>query len=144
MSGSWDFARTLPLPSSYLMNPFKSSVAFHIVTSRSLGESGLVGWGVTIRIGTCSNPLGAQPGLRTQPRYKDPGGHRAGTAKSQWLTSCGSGCPIDNSPKLPVMQPNSSLKILICTANQMTGFYIKWDTGLKWVKVCRKVSCAKY
>ena len=24
---------------------------------------------------------------------------------------------------------------LICTANQMTGFYMKYDTGLKWINV---------
>ena len=38
-------------------------------------------------------------------------------------------------------QPNTAFHIktshLICTANQMTGFYMKCNTGLKWLNVTK-------
>ena len=39
------------------------------------GESGLVGWGVTLRIGRfpVQTPIDAGPGLGTQPLYEFPG-----------------------------------------------------------------------
>ena len=58
----------------------KSSVTlvFRKLTSFALkGESGLVGKGVTFRIGRIpvQTPLGARPGFETQPRYEAPDDH---------------------------------------------------------------------
>ena len=39
-----------------------------------------------------------------------------------------------NSKKINPFQPSDAFHIeTICCANQMTGFYIKCNTGLKWI-----------
>ena len=50
-----------------------------------LGESGLVGQGGVIRIGRflVQTPLGARPGLGTQPRFEAPGDLRAKIVNTQ-------------------------------------------------------------
>ena len=54
-----------------------------------LGESGLVGDDVVIRIERflVQTPLGARPALGTQPLYEAPGDSRFEIVKTQWLTS---------------------------------------------------------
>ena len=54
----------------------------------------------------CSNPTKSSAG--TQPHDKTPGELWVKTVKMQWLTSGKWGCPISNSPKLTVGQPNRS------------------------------------
>ena len=56
---------------------------------RVLGESGLVGWDVAIRIGRflVQNLLGTPPGLGTQLYYEAPGYLWAEFVQMQWLAS---------------------------------------------------------
>ena len=53
------------------------------VRSLTVGESGLVGEGVVVRIGRfpVQTPLGARPGFGTQPRYEAPGDPRVENVK---------------------------------------------------------------
>ena len=84
-----------------------------------------MGWGITIRI----ERFPVQPGLGTQPCYKDPSDLQVKIVKTQWSTSSDWGCPINNGPKLAVGQPNSSKK--------------KYKKGyLEWAKTER--NCSKF
>ena len=50
-------------------------ISLVILFTPRVGESGLMGWDVAIEIGRSpvQTPLGARPGLATQPHYEVPG-----------------------------------------------------------------------
>ena len=65
-----------------------------------------------IRIGRFPvwTPLGAWPGLGTQPCYEAPGHLWVKYVKRKWLILGEWCCLLDNGPKLTMGQPSSSLK----------------------------------
>ena len=56
---------------------------FVLISVEYFRESGLVGSGVVVRIGRflVQTPLGARPGIGTQPRYEAPGDLRVENVK---------------------------------------------------------------
>ena len=66
----------------------------------SIKFSSLFKLGIVIRIGRflVQTPLGARPGLGTQPRYKIPGNHQVEYVKTLWLTLGKWGYPLNNGP----------------------------------------------
>ena len=80
-------------------------VSERVDVNKTSGNISLMAWGVVIRIRRflVQNPLGAQFGLGTQPRYETPG-----EVYYQLLILGYWGCPLKNDPKLTVHQSNSS------------------------------------
>ena len=69
-----------------------------------------MGYGVTIRIGRflVQTPLGARPGLGTQPRYEAPGDLWVEIVENAVIKIRLVRLSLENGPKLAVGQPNSS------------------------------------
>ena len=69
-----------------------------------------------------SNPIGAWPGLGTQPCYKAPCDVWVEIVKLQWLTLGWWGCPLVNAPKLAVGQAQIAVKKGSCAGFEKLGF----------------------
>ena len=118
---------------TYLVVDFAFFKLLLIFCRHPLFISDLMGQGVVIRIGRFPGrtPLGARPGLGTQPRCKAPSDPRVEYVKRKWLTSGNWSCLLDNGPKLAVGQRNSSYKKGILTwyfpnVIQLDIFYRCW------------------
>ena len=97
-------------------------------------ESGLVGWGVTIRVRKfpVQTKLGAQLGLGTQPCYEIHSDFRVEIVKTQLLTAGEWGCPLNNGSKLAVRKPHSSLRKVNDNFWHKYRLWLRYNFTISW------------